>query len=220
MENHNEQEVYRYYLKLRPPGIGTQPKGTNKIVSYDKKENVWELNISAWGYVEYDRLLTEKEINDYELYFDKRYGKPLKMPNNEWDHLDYLDKLSYIVDYEKKEILNYIKDYEGYTFKLPKYDEDGYLYQWLIVHPYTKKEDYKCQLTYFDKEMKPIGDSAVNTIDEVSNKLYEYGYKNTIFKLIEANRPPLLARDFKQKQLNYKHINHPIKNKNNEVELT
>jgi len=54
-------KLYRYYLTQRPPSPGTFPKGTTDIVSFDDKTD------GAWGYVEYDKPLTETQISDYEL---------------------------------------------------------------------------------------------------------------------------------------------------------
>lgn len=57
--------MYRYYLTMRPPSIGTHPKGSVNTVAFDRLERFDEF--MAWGYVEYDRPLTEKEVCDYEL---------------------------------------------------------------------------------------------------------------------------------------------------------
>lgn len=51
------EKLYWYEMRLRPMGIGCQPKG---IVEFNE-------NKGNWGIVAYDRKLTEKELNDYDL---------------------------------------------------------------------------------------------------------------------------------------------------------
>ncbi len=66
----------RYYLTERPPMIGAMPKnGLKQVTDFGKKivlpfgnNNV----LACYGCVEYDRELTESEINNYEL---KKEGK-------------------------------------------------------------------------------------------------------------------------------------------------
>lgn len=61
-----KQFVYRYYTKFRPPMPGGIPReGLLGTASYD-----WPQSFSGqgvWGWAEYDRELTAKEIDDYEL---------------------------------------------------------------------------------------------------------------------------------------------------------
>jgi len=61
----------RYYLTQRGPGPGALPRsGTNLITGVEDFGNriyVEEINRRAWGYVEYEKPLAIKEINDYEL---------------------------------------------------------------------------------------------------------------------------------------------------------
>jgi len=59
-------KVYRYYCQYRPPMPGAIPRdGLVHIGEYDYKQSF--NGIGAWGFAEYDRELSEKEINDYEL---------------------------------------------------------------------------------------------------------------------------------------------------------
>lgn len=51
--------MYKYYMNERPLGIGAQPKG---FVSFDE-EDVG----GRYGAIYYDRPLTQKELEDYEL---------------------------------------------------------------------------------------------------------------------------------------------------------
>ena len=60
-----EPKTYRYYTTQRPPSPGAQPSGATNIVSFDTKKIID--GVEAWGYVEYDKPLTAKQINDYEL---------------------------------------------------------------------------------------------------------------------------------------------------------
>lgn len=59
--------MYRYYLTQRGPGPGCQPKGANWTGDYAIKKFVEEIGRKAWGYAEYDRQLTAKQIEEYEL---------------------------------------------------------------------------------------------------------------------------------------------------------
>ena len=64
-DNISIDEPYRYYLTQRPPSLGTHPNGTSNIVSFDNKQEFEGVN--CYGYVEYEKPLTETQINDYEL---------------------------------------------------------------------------------------------------------------------------------------------------------
>ena len=59
--------IYRYYLIHRPVMIGTVPRGMVGYKNFNHMISVDEIGRTAWGYVEYDRELTEKEISEYEL---------------------------------------------------------------------------------------------------------------------------------------------------------
>ena len=56
---------YIYYSTQRPISLGTFPGNPVDIYNFDQREN--HENLMAWGYLVYDRELTEKEISDYEL---------------------------------------------------------------------------------------------------------------------------------------------------------
>ena len=63
-------KVYRYYCRFRPPMPGAVPReGLVHVGSYDYPQSF--NGIGAWGFAEYDRELTPKEINDYELAASK-----------------------------------------------------------------------------------------------------------------------------------------------------
>ena len=57
--------LYRYYLTQRGISIGTQPNGFVSKLDTDGGELT--NGRRCYGYVEYDRELTEQEIKGYEL---------------------------------------------------------------------------------------------------------------------------------------------------------
>ncbi|MGI6497980.1 MAG: hypothetical protein ACOX0U_04045 [Oscillospiraceae bacterium] len=57
----------RYYLTQRPPAPGTFPGKPANIKTYDERKYVSEIERQAWGWVEYQEPLTEKQTEDYEL---------------------------------------------------------------------------------------------------------------------------------------------------------
>ena len=64
-----EPGAYRYYSVRRPVDIGTYPGNPRPIgiVNFDSRTPVEDGAFEAWGYLEYDRPLTDKQIDDYEL---------------------------------------------------------------------------------------------------------------------------------------------------------
>ena len=60
--------MYKYFTILRPVSIGTFPKkGLVDFVNYDKRRYVPEIGHNAWGYLLYDRELSEEEIYSYDF---------------------------------------------------------------------------------------------------------------------------------------------------------
>lgn len=61
----------RYYSTQRPVTPGSYPKGQgNKVLeihNFDSRTYCEEIQREAWGYVEYEKPLTEREVADYEL---------------------------------------------------------------------------------------------------------------------------------------------------------
>lgn len=58
--------VYRYYTRFRPPMPGAIPREElDRVHSFDTRQLVD--GVEAWGFAEYTRQLTEKEVRDYEL---------------------------------------------------------------------------------------------------------------------------------------------------------
>ena len=62
---------FRYYSTQRPVDIGTFPKPPDnkvvEIVNFDKRIPVENETMRAWGYIEYQKPLTEQQADDYEL---------------------------------------------------------------------------------------------------------------------------------------------------------
>ena len=60
--------MFRYYSAQRPVAPGTFPKdGCISVHNYDERQHVEAIGREAWGYIEYDRQLTGKEVESYEL---------------------------------------------------------------------------------------------------------------------------------------------------------
>ena len=60
--------MFRYYSILRPIMPGSCPKkNVVNIVNFDKQEFCEDIGRKAWGYIEYQERLTEKDIDEYEL---------------------------------------------------------------------------------------------------------------------------------------------------------
>ena len=61
----------RYYSTQRPiaPGSFPEPEGNTveRIVNFPAKTYVDEIWKQAWGYIDYEQSLSEKDASDYEL---------------------------------------------------------------------------------------------------------------------------------------------------------
>lgn len=63
-----DRKRFVYYSVLRPVGIGTYPKGgLVEFGNYDTRIFVPAIGRMAWGWLEYDRQLTDKEKSQYDL---------------------------------------------------------------------------------------------------------------------------------------------------------
>lgn len=65
-----EDGKYRYYSTQRPIMPGSYPNGENKpvhIENFDERKSVESGQVQAWGYLEYERPLSAKERDAYEL---------------------------------------------------------------------------------------------------------------------------------------------------------
>lgn len=67
VEPDKDSGLYRYYSTQRPVTPGTFPGKPINIQNFDTRESVCGGQMQAWGYVEYKKPLTEKQMNDYEL---------------------------------------------------------------------------------------------------------------------------------------------------------
>ena len=62
--------VYRYYSVLRPIGPGTFPKaGMIEFENFNSRIPVKEIDRMAWGYLDYDRRLSGREVDAYDLVY-------------------------------------------------------------------------------------------------------------------------------------------------------
>lgn len=59
--------MYRYYLLMRGPGPGCQPKIAMNIHDFGGKKDIGFMGYRAWGYVEYKEKLTRLQKQEYEL---------------------------------------------------------------------------------------------------------------------------------------------------------
>lgn len=61
------KQVFRYATLFREPGPGAVPCDGLICCGYTREET--PLGRLAWGWADYERKLTEKEVSDYELEF-------------------------------------------------------------------------------------------------------------------------------------------------------
>lgn len=91
----------KYYSILRPIGPGTFPTGykVNEIVNFDRRQYCKEINREAWGYIDFDGEIEDKDADAYDLV-----RKPREMPSRGcarrvplWQPADdrYYDELDY-----------------------------------------------------------------------------------------------------------------------------
>jgi hypothetical protein len=64
-----ENGLYRYYSTQRPITPGSYPNSDKPVnlVNFDTREPVADGQFQAWGYLEYEKPLTDKQRTDYEL---------------------------------------------------------------------------------------------------------------------------------------------------------
>lgn len=56
----------KYYSTQRPLMPGCCPRaGVQEVVNFDDKKFCEEIGCEAWGFVEYNRELTQNEVDDY-----------------------------------------------------------------------------------------------------------------------------------------------------------
>lgn len=107
---------YKYYSILRPIAPGTIPKeGIVEIVNFDEKEYVEQIKRDAWGYVIFDKEVSQPQ--DYDLMpedFWSRHVYVKKLSKEEFSLSGELLKEELILG--KKEALSFIKSH-GYTYE-------------------------------------------------------------------------------------------------------
>ena len=63
--------MYRYYSTESPVSLGTYPKTKDNtpvnIKNFETKIYVPEISHEAYGYLEYENKLTDKQVSAYEL---------------------------------------------------------------------------------------------------------------------------------------------------------
>jgi hypothetical protein len=71
--------MFRYYSTLRPIAPGTFPKSIDNpvanIKNFDSRSYVEGIGREAWGYVEYEKPLTDSQIEAFELVAIKKEVK-------------------------------------------------------------------------------------------------------------------------------------------------
>ncbi len=77
----------RYYSTQRPFGPGTFPRkdGTEAITNYDAPTYIEEIGRKAWGHIDYEKPLTDKEVRDYELVPSTTVTEEFVMPEKKSD---------------------------------------------------------------------------------------------------------------------------------------
>lgn len=81
VEPDKDSGLYRYYSTQRPVTLGTFPGKPINIHNFDTRESVCGGQMQAWGYVEYKKPLTEKQMNDYELKPEVREAVAKEQPS-------------------------------------------------------------------------------------------------------------------------------------------
>lgn len=64
--------MIRYYLTQRPPAPGAIPAGARAVADYDEPAYIHSIGKTVHGWAEYDRELTDREIEDYELVPERK----------------------------------------------------------------------------------------------------------------------------------------------------
>ena len=103
----NQDKLYKYYTVRRPPDIGTVPKDFVNVKSYGELKQLAQSGYHAWGEVEYNRRLTDKEIYDYELVEDNFEEKKMEALNGIDKNAQEIEKhVSDIVTASREDFLN------------------------------------------------------------------------------------------------------------------
>lgn len=92
--------MYKYYLTARPRSIGTQPEGYKDWEDYDDRKYIPEIEHRAWGWILYEKRLTQDEVKRYEL-IDANGPEILTDPTGDWtvDNARELEGADYAVQF-------------------------------------------------------------------------------------------------------------------------
>lgn len=66
--------VVRYAFLMRPPMPGAMPR--EGLIECKEIHGIAPSGHRAWGWADYSRRLTEKEVQDYELEYVSSYETP------------------------------------------------------------------------------------------------------------------------------------------------
>jgi len=147
---------------------------------YDNKTD------GSWGYVEYDKPLSAKQISDYELreeIIEKEETTEIIRPKK--PSTEIFDKAFFDDDVEAQKEVNkweeylenfkkYVENQTGDTFQMTEGGLEG---QYIIVSPSTR-ENFKYQITVIDKDGVPAMHEDVKEKADIAPKLIELGYDN------------------------------------------
>ena len=82
-EQAREKQTFRCYSRMRPIGPGTCPgQGLQEVHNFDRRKYVEDAGAFVWGYADYDRELTEREMAAYELTAGGREQKDGETANS------------------------------------------------------------------------------------------------------------------------------------------
>ena len=154
--------TYTYYFRLRPPGIGCQP--ADGLVSIhgteDGRRSLTHEGYEFWGSAEYSRILTDKEVSQFDIYCDFEILQ--------WGYNAKKQRMNHIVS--KMKTAMQIGEGERYC----------------IIHPATRPGyEGQWQISHFDN-IGPSGHSNAKDKKEIVSVLMEYGYKTDVYKYAES----------------------------------
>lgn len=189
-QNQGKQE-YKYYLNARPADIGAVPKGFIRVDTEDKG--------GRYGAIYYDRQLSDKEVQQYELKSDADVEKEKQTPKKfmSFETVDGNGKRVFAAG-----AISTRKDRNGRTLPENEVDEDTYQ---LAKEYGGYKDGLVAGVAFKDKEardnfVEDMNQLATNTAEETTDKLsknnktadkqkakqqksnYDYGDKKAILK--------------------------------------
>lgn len=189
-QNQGKQE-YKYYLNARPADIGAVPKGFIRVDTEDKG--------GRYGAIYYDRQLSDKEVQQYELKSDADVEKEKQTPKKfmSFETVDGNGKRVFAAG-----AISTRKNRDGRTLPENEVDEDTYQ---LAKEYGGYKDGLVAGVAFKDKEardnfVEDMNQLATNTAEETTDKLsknnktadkqeakqqkgnYDYGDKKAILK--------------------------------------